>query len=100
MIEVLKNSTGYIYAYIEWETVDYFGNSADSSKYIFVQNIWIHEDWERTGAIRELIKDVAKSKFSRNAEWIYWRRSKYNNRVSKLYHRSQFLKEKENVKAI
>ena len=89
MIVTLENNDGYIYAYAEFEVVD--GNTVicDEGKYVYVQNIWIHEDYRGNGVLKDLMVDIFIK--SKNAEFVYWNRSRYN-RVSGLHCISKVLR--------
>jgi len=94
MIVNLKNFDNFIFAYLEWQIVNARGQFEDSGEYCYIQNYWINEKWrsEYRIILAELSQQIADHKFSKNLKWIYWRRYKYNDRLSKLYSKDRFLK--------
>jgi len=87
MIASLKDEDGYVYAYIEWEITDGGVTLKKDGEYIYVQTLWVHEDWDGKDAIFELIPEINEHEFSHNAKWVYWNRDKYGDRVSKIFDR-------------
>lgn len=94
MISTLKNLDGYPIAYLEWEIVNVQGQFEENGEYCYIQNYWIHPIWrsENRLILFELSHQINDHKFSKNMKWIYWRRYKYNERLSKLYPKERFLK--------
>ena len=94
MINMLYNSGGFPFAIIEWQIVNVQGQFEDDGEYCYIQDYWIHPAWrsEHKIILTELSQQIADHKFSKNLKWIYWRRYKYNDRLSKLYSKDRFLK--------
>lgn len=93
MLSTLKNSDEYIIAYLEWEIVNVQGQFEDEGEYCYIQDYWIHPNWQSENKIilAELSKQVSEHSFSKNMKWVYWNREKYNYRKSKTYFKEKFL---------
>jgi len=60
-------------------------------EYLFIADLWIHEDYQYEWSIfRELMSDVLRRAWS--SKWIYFQRQKYGGRQSKNYSRSQIMR--------
>lgn len=83
MISYLKNNEGFIYAYAEWHIVNEMGTPKDGGDYVYIQDIWIHENLHNKGVLKELINIINVHPFTRFSNYVYWVRYKYNERMSK-----------------
>ena len=72
MIETLKNKDGLIYCYIEWQILDAAGYQQTNGDYIYIKNMWIHEDWRETRAFNQVIKKINDHPYSQKAGFVYW----------------------------
>jgi len=88
----LKNFDGLVYAYIEWQILDEFGNFQENGRYIYIQDLWVNSGYDGREAIRRLSELINEDKRSNNALFVYWVRHKYNERKSKVYFKSKFIK--------
>ena len=92
MISCLKNSDGFVLAFIEWQIVNEKGQFKDLGEYCYIQDFWIHETWRRDRLVLdELVQLIASHRFSRNMKTVYWLRGKYNDRISS-YPKDKFIK--------
>jgi len=92
MISTLKNTDGYIYAYVIWKTVCKEGTWEKHGEYIFVREMWIHKRFEGTETYKQLIHLIDIHPNTVNAKWVYWKRTKYNERLSPTYSRDRLSK--------
>lgn len=92
MISSLKNGNGFIYAYIEWEILDAFGQFKDFGEYIYIQNLWVHENFQNSRAIKELIGLIDSHPFAKNSDYVYWNNLKHNDRLTKPFRRERLAK--------
>lgn len=93
MIEVEKNKQGFVIAHIEWLPVNRNGKFDNNGKYVWVDNLEIHPDYQRNGIIRKFMNRIAEK--APQAEYAYWDRDKYNWRI-KLFRRNQLIKGETN----
>lgn len=80
MISVLNNRDGFVLGYIEWDIIDLKMNLTPSGEYIYIGDIWIHQDFRNGHALKSLIKLAYDHEFTRRCKWVYWVRHKYNDR--------------------
>lgn len=95
MVSVLKYFCQDIYAYIEWEIVDKNGLFQEGGEYCYIADCWIHPKERRRFALDGLIKEILKDHRSNSIKWVYWRRMKYKERLSKLYRIERFTNGKQ-----
>lgn len=91
MVSYTKDLNGRIVSYIEWQILDAFGQFKDMGEYIYIQEIWCHEDRNLVDELPKLISLICVNKFSQNAIYVYWLREKYNDRRSRIYNVSDFI---------
>ena len=72
MISVLKNSDGFIYAYIEYQVVNKSGIPTDDGDFIYIQDAWIHGDFRGNGAIKRLKVEILADNRTNKAKFVYW----------------------------
>ena len=72
MIDTIKNSDGYIVSYIEWEIVDSNGKFKTGGEYVYIQNIWIHENFKNVGLIGKMSEKIYEHPHSQKAKYVYW----------------------------
>jgi hypothetical protein len=90
MVISIKNDEGYILGYLSYYTVCPSGFPKFEGKYLWVHDLWIHEDYRGCGKLTELV-----NKMLEQVPYIthgYWTRSKYGGRLSKLYPKDTFTK--------
>lgn len=90
MVSVSKDDNGRIIGFIEWRQVGQSGFDKFQGEYIWINDFWIHEDYRRGHIFRDLVNQVLFN--APEAQWCYFKREKYNGRLSKLYSRSHFMK--------
>jgi len=92
MVVSAKNTQGFIYAYAEFQILNSNGQFEDNGEYLYIQDIWIHDCWRKTGALRRLIRLIDDHDFTRNCKYVYWVREKYNDRQTKIFPRQRLVK--------
>jgi len=92
MITTTKNDQGYVKSFIEWGIVDKDGVLDKDGKYLFVYDTWVHTEHRHTGLLKEMIARMFESSLEYNYEFVYYRRDKYDGKVSRLYLATKFLK--------
>lgn len=90
MVTTVKDENEHILGYIEWRQVGPSGYDVEGGRYVWINDMWIHPDYQRSNVLTELIEDVLNK--SNGAEFTYFTRHKYGDRMSKLYTRKQFEK--------
>lgn len=113
MIETIKNQDGYIIAYIEWEVLDDNGQFKNGGKYIYIQNLWVHEKYRYNNYTADLSQKIHDHPFSQKAEFVYWQvtrdvdgnkiideetRSHKSHRMSKAFDKEYILNKIKGVK--
>lgn len=95
MVSVLRHFDQRIYAYIEWEIVDKKGQFEEGGECCYIADCWIHPKERRRFALDGLIKEILKDERSKSIEWVYWTRTKYKGRLSKLHRIERFTNGKQ-----
>lgn len=95
MIISIKDNEEKIIAYIEFWQVAESGFPKAHGEYMWVQEMWIHNDYRGKG----LLKKLATKALSQHPDikYGYWYHEKYNNRLSKLMSRERFMKSINNM---
>ena len=70
---------------MEWRQVGQSGFDKLQGEYVFLLNLWIHQDYRGKGLLKELIADILMK--APDAKYGYFMREKYNNRMSKPFKR-------------
>ena len=91
MISILKNPEGYVYAYCEWRLVNELGMGVGLKEYMFVKEIWIHEDFRGKETLGKLIYEMDINPIGKRAKWVYWNNLKFN-RLTKPLSRARLRK--------
>ena len=78
MVETVKNSSGFVIGYIEWNLLDKFGQFGNG--YIYIADIWIHNLWKSDGVFEELVRMVDEHPFGKDAKFVYWDFMKENGK--------------------
>ena len=90
MVTSIKNNDGFVVAYIEAWPVGPSGFPKFEGEYLWVHDLWIHDTYRQNGMLQQLIwKMLGRVPY---VEYGYWRRHKYNGRISKVYRKEQFTK--------
>ena len=92
MICTLKNCVGCIYGYITWLLVNDKGIRDKFGEYIYIDELWIHENYRGTQAINELIQLIHEQPDAIPGIWVYWKRDKYNRLTKNSYLRARLAK--------
>ena len=91
MITTLHTNEGYIYAYIVWHIVDDDTRLDDDGKYIYIDDLWIHDNHRGNGVLTEFINNIFYDKRTQQTEFVYWHNNKHK-RLSGIVPISRFLK--------
>jgi hypothetical protein len=81
MITVLKNSDGFVYAYMDWYIVDGDGQQNSAGHYLFIDGIWIHEKYRGIQVMKSLWKCTGEKKELKDVTDVYWTNLKHNRQV-------------------
>ncbi len=87
MITSLKDEQGRVIAYAEWRLVGPSGYEVEDGEYVWLSDLWVHQDFERTKRINRIIDEVMR--MVPNAKWCYFTRHKYTGR-KKMFSREQW----------
>ena len=79
MVTSLKDEDGRIVAYAEWRLVGPSGYEMENGEYVWISDLWIHSDFERTKRINRLIDEVMML-VPMSAKYCYFTRHKYGGR--------------------
>jgi len=85
LISISKDNDGRVIGYIEWRQVGQSGFDKVCGEYVWLQNLWIHEQFRGKGILQELISDILMK--APDAKYGYFTREKYNHRMSKSFKR-------------
>ncbi len=93
MIFTLKNTDGYIYAYMEWSIVNKEAQHTRDGEYLYVRDLWVHKKSEGIPTIRLFIQMLNNHKIMKKVKWVYWQRykkykDKETRRISRTFSRS------------
>lgn len=80
------DSEGKIIAYCEWKLVGQSGYEMENGKYVWVNDIWIHESIRNRHIVNEIIDEIMT--MVPQAEYCYFQRKAYNEKV-RIFTRSQ-----------
>ena len=81
MISYLKDDNDKIYAFVEFNVVDLFGQLNDFGDYIWVAELWIHPDYRQNGSLNKLVYLIDSHPQSKNAKWVYWNNGKHDRKT-------------------
>jgi hypothetical protein len=91
MISVSKDNQDKVIAYMESRVVGQSGFDKLHGEYIYIADLWIHEDYKCDWSIfRDLMNDILLK--AQSARWIYFERKKYGGRMSKLYPKEKIMR--------
>lgn len=93
MLTSLKDEDDRIIAYAEWRLVGGSGYDVEDGHYVWVADLWVHNDFERTKRINRIIDEVMR--IAPSAKWCYFTRHKYGGR-KKMFSR-EFWERRRNV---
>lgn len=85
MISVSHDNYGRVIGYVEWRQVGPSGFEVFQGPYIWLQNLWIHQDYRGKTILKELIEDILLK--APDAKYGYFTREKYGHRMSKSFKR-------------
>ena len=87
MITSLKDEQGRVIAYAEWRLVGPSGYDMDNGEYVWLHDLWVHHDFERTKRINRIIDEIMR--IAPGAKYCYFKRGKYGNRI-KMFKKEQW----------
>jgi len=90
MVSVSKDDQGRVIGYIEWRQVGQSGFDKLRGEFIWINDFWIHPEYRNGYVFRQLVNMILFK--AQDAKWCYFKREKYNGRMSKLYKREDFMK--------
>jgi len=99
MIETIKNDEGDVLAYIEFHVLNAGGQFQDFGQFLYVNSLYITPKLRGSNYIKRLIKLIDDNPLTIRCDWVYWNRSKFKDRVSKLFSRKK-AKERGNSNGI
>lgn len=88
MITTVKDDSDRVVAYAEWRQVGPSGFDVLGGAYIYIAQLWIHDDYKNTGLISEIITQILQA--APEAKHGYFNRKKYGDRMSKVFNRESF----------
>lgn len=86
MITTLKEDDGRIICYAEWRLVGRSGFDVQHGEYVWIQDLWVHRDFERTKRINRIIDEIIR--VAPSAKYCYFKRGKYGDRM-KMFSKEQ-----------
>lgn len=92
MISTLKNFDGMIYAYAEWRVVDETGTMNSAGRYLYINDLWIHEKYRGKEVMNALIRLMDEHELVKHVVGVYWENLKHKNRLTPLYNRERLSK--------
>lgn len=88
MLYTLKNSEGYIYAYMEFDIVDNNGKWKNEGNHLYIRDLFVHNNYDGEEVIKEFILKLDNDIRTKYVEKIYWEREVNGQmRVSKAFPR-------------
>ena len=90
MIVTVKNENDFVIAYMESRQVGQSGFDKFRGEYLWINELWIHSSFKNAWEIYRNLMNQTLFK-AMDAKWVYFRRNKYNGRVSKLYNRERLM---------
>jgi|TARA_Y100000310_G_scaffold315318_1_gene365709 hypothetical protein len=80
MVSVYKNEDGFVHAYVDYQIVDNKGVPKQDGEYCWVNNVWAHKTMRR----RDILKSFVEREHAKypTVKWIYWMRTKHDDRMS------------------
>jgi hypothetical protein len=87
MVVTLKDLEGKIIAYCEYKIVGPSGYEIDNGEYIWVNDLWIYEDYRGKNTFNRIIDEILRK--VPQAKYGYFKRGKYGGRM-KIFKRSQW----------
>ena len=87
MITNLKDLSGRIVAYAEWRLVGPSGYEVPNGEYIWLNDIWIHEEYRNMGKLNKIIDEIMR--LVPNAKYCYFQRKDINMKLH-IYSRRQW----------
>jgi hypothetical protein len=92
MVLAKKDTEGRIIAFAEIRMVDKAGVDDQRGEYVWINNVWVHEDYRTRGKFNSILKDFI-NKGAHSYPWvkfIYWQRDAHDNIC--LYDRATILR--------
>lgn len=91
MISVSKDNEDKVIAYMESRQVGQSGFDKLQGEYLYINDLWIHDSHKNDWSIfRALMNDALRR--CKSVKWIYFKRMKYDGRMSINYSREKIMK--------
>lgn len=87
MVTTIKDDDGKIVTYCEWRLVGQSGYETPSGKYIWVNDLWVHESVRHTQRVGRIIDEIMR--LVPQAEYCYFQRKDKNIKL-RLFSRRQW----------
>jgi len=84
MLTNLKDNDGRIIAFTEWRLVGQSGFDKQDGEYIWVEEIWVHQNYRGKHLINRMIDEIMR--ISPSAKYCYFNRLKRNSNL-RMYSR-------------
>jgi len=98
MVTTSKDENGKIIAYCEWRQVGPSGFDVQDGPYLYIADLWIHEDYRGLGFLIEIIDKILV--LAPSAKACYFTHKKYGDRMSRLWKREGFERRVEVINGI
>src|SRR3990167_4911615 len=87
MVTSLKDIESKIIAYVEWRLVGQSGFDKQNGEYVWINDIWVHNNHRNNNLINRIIDEVMT--LAPLAKYCYFRRLKRNENL-RMYTQSSF----------
>ena len=74
MISVIKDDNEKVISLVEWRQVGRSGFDVEGGEFVWLQNLWIHNEYRGKGLLQEMISDILMR--APEAKWGYFTREK------------------------
>jgi len=79
MIEQIRDSDDRVVSYMERMQTNEKGYGDDNGKYVFIRDVWVHDDYRYARFMERMFSHVYKE--TPDADWVYWERHKKNGKL-------------------
>lgn len=87
MVTTLKNEDGYVIALCEWRLVGASGYEVPNGEYIWINDMWVHEDYRHIHKVNRIIDEIMC--LVPEAKYAYFQRKNKNERL-RIFTRAQW----------
>jgi hypothetical protein len=96
MITTIKDEDRKVICFCEWRLVGQSGFEMENGKYVWVNDLWIHESVRGQSKLYDIIEDIFAI-VPETTEYCYFQRKEHNNRV-RIFTRSQMERMRDKLK--